>query len=313
MNSILNVIHTKNLPNGTYYTFATSFSANVSEADDIKTLLGNDFIEYNRLRMLVEQHLEWVNKSPDTELIVAADKRLDAAITGLTAQTNAATRDLDPAKVEAARLLLVMLKNYKDTVKKAYDDEIASANAILNHLNGDCNGYITTLSFNNWTVEIQTSLNGLVTLIAHRDAHNAQKPESNVRDIRKQMDVIYHRMVLKINSAAILGNMPSILILISKLNPEIDRLNSQYHHNKSDISFCEPAPIKEQSYTGIAITPLPEVYYTTEKLGTIKLELGKDYNLSYKNNINIGNAECTIIGKSRYRGKKTVTFIIAHI
>ncbi|MDR2764281.1 MAG: DUF6261 family protein [Tannerella sp.] len=311
MNSILNVIHTKTLPNGTYYTFARSFTNGVAEAPDIVALLGNDYVEYNLLEALVEQHLEWVNKSPDTELIVVADKRLDAAITGLTAQTNAATRDLDPVRAESARLLLVMLKNYRDAVRKAYDDEIASANAILNHLNGDCSAYVTMLGFNNWTVEIQTSLEELVSLIAHRDAHNAQKPESNVRDIRKQMDIIYHRMVKKINSAAILGNMPSVFTLITKLNPEIDRLNAQYHHAKYDIAACEPAPIKQQVYTGQPVTPMPDVLYVTEKSGTVKLELGKDYNLSYKNNVNVGNAECTITGKAKYRGKKTVTFIIA--
>jgi hypothetical protein len=303
----------KNLPNGTYYTFACSFSDDVAEEPEIVTLLGNDLVEYNQLETLVGKHLEWVNKSPDTELIVSADKRLDAAITGLIVQTNAATRDLDPMRAEAARQLLVMLKNYKHVANKAYDDEIALASAILNHLNGDCLTYVNTLGFASWTVEIQTSLDELVNLIARRDAHNALKPESNIKEIRLKMDVIYHRMTSTINAAARLGTMPSVYRLIEKLNPEIDRLNAQYHRAKYDIATCEPAPISQQVYTGEAVTPLPEVLYTTEKTGTIKLSLGKDYNLSYKNNVNVGNAECIIKGKGKYKGKKTVTFIIARI
>jgi hypothetical protein len=311
--SILSVINTRNLPNGTYYTFAVSFSKNVAASSEIVTLLGNDLVDYNSLESLMGQHLIWVTKSPDTELIVLADKRLDAAITGLVAQTNAATRDLIPEKAEAARLLLVMLNNYKKVATKAYDDEIALATAILNHLLGDCLGYVETLDFNVWTVEIQASLQEFTALIARRDAHNATKPEGNIKEIRRKMDILYHSMTSKINSASLLGTTPSVYTLISELNPEIDRLNNQYSRAKSDIAACEPHPIAQQAYTGEPITPLPEVFYTSEKTGTVKLVLGKDYNLAYKNNTNVGNAECIIKGKGKYKNKKIVTFIIVHI
>jgi uncharacterized linocin/CFP29 family protein len=56
---------------------------------------------------------------------------------------------------------------------------------------------------------------------------------------------------------------------------------------------------------------VPEVLFVTPKDGTLKLELGKDYNVSYKNNVNVGNATCIIHGKGAYKGRKMVTFIIA--
>ncbi|MDR1170629.1 MAG: hypothetical protein LBK97_07340 [Prevotellaceae bacterium] len=55
---------------------------------------------------------------------------------------------------------------------------------------------------------------------------------------------------------------------------------------------------------------MPEVFYVTPK-GTLKLVPGKDFNITCKNNVNAGNAECTIHGKGGYRGHKTVTFISA--
>jgi hypothetical protein len=45
--------------------------------------------------------------------------------------------------------------------------------------------------------------------------------------------------------------------------------------------------------------------------GAVELELGKDYNLTYKNNVHVGNATLTIHGKGKYEGSKTVTFIIS--
>jgi hypothetical protein len=51
------------------------------------------------------------------------------------------------------------------------------------------------------------------------------------------------------------------------------------------------------AYTGYPITPLTKVVYVTPHEGTIKLELGKDYNLSFTNNIKAGNSQCTLTGK----------------
>jgi hypothetical protein len=35
-----------------------------------------------------------------------------------------------------------------------------------------------------------------------------------------------------------------------------------------------------------------------------------NYNLTFDHNTEAGNAECTIRGKGRYKGRKTVTFVI---
>jgi hypothetical protein len=307
-NISLTTLHLGVLPNGTYHTYAQSFNNAVVQSPETVTILGNDLVEYNSQNSLIGQHIDWINKSPDTDLIAAADKRLDSSITGLRAQTAAATRDLDPTKADAAKQLLVVLNNYKKASKKAYDNEIALAQAILNHLNTDCNGYINILGFSGWMFEMQAALDELSALIARRDAHNALKPSGNIREIRISMDKCYHRMTKKINSAAILGTAPSVYTLITGLNPEIDRLNTQYHRAKQDISDCHVEQIDPQEHTGEPVTPVPGVYSGGKEPS--KLELGKDYNIAYKNNIQPGNADCIIRGKGKYRGKKTVTFII---
>ena len=58
--------------------------------------------------------------------------------------------------------------------------------------------------------------------------------------------------------------------------------------------------------TGSEIKPLPEV-----KDGEKTLELGTDYELSYDNNINVGNsAKVKVIGKGNYKGEVTINFSI---
>ena len=72
----------------------------------------------------------------------------------------------------------------------------------------------------------------------------------------------------------------------------------------ADIGI-EIAPIPDQTFTGTAITPEPDIKY-----GTIVLKKDVDYTLSYTNNINVGSATLTITGKGNYRDTKTINFNI---
>ena len=63
--------------------------------------------------------------------------------------------------------------------------------------------------------------------------------------------------------------------------------------------------IADCAYNGTAKRPKPVV-----KLSDETLIYGKDYTLTYKNNIKVGTAKVTIKGKGNYTGSKTVTFKI---
>lgn len=77
----------------------------------------------------------------------------------------------------------------------------------------------------------------------------------------------------------------------------------------SDHTIIEP--IETQSYNnGQAITPLPVVFFREKGKPNIKLEFTTDYYLSYKQNKEAGMASLTIHGKGKYKGKKSVVFII---
>ena len=71
------------------------------------------------------------------------------------------------------------------------------------------------------------------------------------------------------------------------------------------INEAEVTGITNKVYTGKALTQTPVL-----KIGSDKLEMGKDYTLSYKNNKNAGTATMTITGKDVYSGTMTKTFKI---
>lgn len=74
---------------------------------------------------------------------------------------------------------------------------------------------------------------------------------------------------------------------------------------RKDIANLTMNEIEEQVYTGIKIVPDLEVID-----GTKQLTKGSDYELKYKDNIDVGNATITVTGIGNYTGMKTVNFTI---
>lgn len=63
--------------------------------------------------------------------------------------------------------------------------------------------------------------------------------------------------------------------------------------------------VSDQTWSGSALTPSPKV-----NAGGVTLVEGRDYTVSYRNNINAGIATATITGKGGYEGAKNVMFLI---
>jgi hypothetical protein len=71
-------------------------------------------------------------------------------------------------------------------------------------------------------------------------------------------------------------------------------------------------PIDTQPYVeNRPATPVPVVHYREDDKETVRLSLGKDFDVTYKNNDKVGMAELTIHGKGDYKGQKGTTFRIA--
>ncbi len=85
--------------------------------------------------------------------------------------------------------------------------------------------------------------------------------------------------------------------------------NNNNDDNSGNVNYISNATITldktNYTYDGKAKTPSVIV-----KLDGKTLVLNTDYTVSYSNNINIGTAKVTIIGKGNYTGSKTTSFII---
>ncbi|GAB2607827.1 hypothetical protein GCM10026987_02010 [Belliella aquatica] len=82
-------------------------------------------------------------------------------------------------------------------------------------------------------------------------------------------------------------------------------LTSTFEIESKSLEDAEIGEIATQSYTGSPLTPS-----VTVKDGTVSLEEGKDFTVSYTDNINVGTATVTVTGIGNYAGTLTSTFEI---
>ncbi|MDR1338961.1 MAG: DUF6261 family protein [Prevotellaceae bacterium] len=300
----------KFLPNEAHYKFFDRAWEEVAAAgSSVQSALGTLSGELNDWFVKETACVEWVYKSALTASIADAERHLNKTLLGLSAQVRGARYDSNPVVASAAKRLYIMLKSYGYVSRKPYLQEIGATKAIIVHLKDDMAPDVQSAGVSRWTMEIQTALNDFVNLFEQREAQMLNKPEQGFPEVRRGIENVWRRIVVLVNAGASLNTSPEFAALINRLNPEIKYLNGEFHRVRHSIAAAELSPIEKQPYTGKPCTPVPEVLYVTPK-ETLRLVLGKDFNVTYKNNVNAGNAECTIHGKGGYRGLKTVTFII---
>ncbi|MDR2385001.1 MAG: DUF6261 family protein [Tannerella sp.] len=307
-------LHFRNLPNAAHYNYCKRVSAEFADSPGaLIQALGQLPAEFNTWLAEETKQMEWVRKSILTEQIREADHRMDHALTALRMQVHAQEYHPRKAYAEAAHRVYTMLQNYKDVNRKPYEEQEGDVQIILQQLQSGGAYYndASTLGLGALRNELQASYTLFRELLAQRDEKSLLKPEKSFKEVRAEIENVYHKITAIIDAGALMNISSAYGTFIDHLNPEIKRLNDEYHRVKYNIANSEPEPLQPQLYTGKPLTPSTfKVLYVTPNDGTITLELGKDYNLTFKDNIEVGNAECTIHGKGAYEGKKTVTFVI---
>lgn len=302
----------RSLPNAAHFNFCTEVSLELATSPSTVTSpLGQLIPQFNGFLNEEKSLMEWIKKDVLTKKIEDADYRLDHALTAIRAMARAQEYSLVQNIAEAAQRVYVMLMGYGDVSKRPYEEEEGDIRAILNQLNGAYVGDVSTLGLSPQVNELQAAFTAFEQLLTQRDDKSLKKPERTFREVRRDIEKVYHQVETIVNAGAIIGTATAAFItFINHLNPEIERLNGEFHRVRHDISDAQPEQIQPQTYTGRPLTPVPKVLYVTKSDGTIQLELGRDFDVSYYDNIEVGVARCMIHGKGAYKGSKTVTFVI---
>jgi hypothetical protein len=97
----------------------------------------------------------------------------------------------------------------------------------------------------------------------------------------------------------------TLVTLFNKTN-DVRKKYSALSPAKINLAGAVTEPLPTHTYTGKAITPIPVLYYEGKEL-----TFAVDFSLTYKNNVEVGEATVIMHGKGRFNGQHIRKFNIA--
>ncbi|MDR3245142.1 MAG: DUF6261 family protein [Prevotellaceae bacterium] len=294
-----------------HFQFMKLFTQLLDRFPVIKSLVVTLYALFVDLLAQESQLVDAERGSAFSHLIAEADARIDRTVVGINSTVNAGLHHFDPVVVASAERIHVRMKAFGNIEGKSYEGESAAVGILIDDLRGKFSGDVTLLSLAVWIDELEAAHVNFDQLFEQRNVEWADKPDTGLRDIRRQMDDTYRQMTERIAAAATLDDTGTFTEFVRQLDREITYFNEHSpHHARKDISNVAVGDIPPQTHTGEQVIVIPDVFYTEEGQQTVKLVFAKDFTVTYRNNVEVGTAELVLHGKGRYRGSKTVTFNI---
>jgi hypothetical protein len=302
-------IRFKNLRNEAHYEFLVVVNNLLIKFPMVMTLVNLFYSGFVTLLEKESQLVDAAKKSPLTDRLAEADKRIDGDIFAIRNIVKAMMKHFDAMVAEAARELNIRLKNFGNIRQKPYEEESAAVQLLVRDLQTTFAQQVQIVGLEQWVPELAAAEAEFTTLFEQRNTEEADRPQGGMKDVRKEIEDVYKKMTAAIQNDLNTNGDFNCGEFTVELNREIRYFQEHAHHRTQyDIAEATIESIGDQDFTDRQIIVIPTVWY-----GHKQLVLATDFNVTYKNNIMPGNAELTIHGIGDFKGKKTVTFNIIGI
>jgi hypothetical protein len=300
----------RQLPAMAHYSYCRMVSEKLSGASaELLAMLGTLPDEFNQLLETEEILAGRTKKSFVTTKIAQSRQRMNRALVAIRMQVHAAQHRSEENVTEAARRLYNMLQNYGYVYRKTISSSMGATSAIVRHLTGDRAEDAALVGLEAQTVELREAGRELRQMLNRRNKESVGKPRESLKSVMHSIEKVYHRITTLVDAGATAGISPDFPAFIDSLNPRIEALRKTFHRVRYSLRYAQPEGIPPQTYTGQPITPTPVVSFTLHG-ERLLLQLGKDYNITYRDNTKRGVAQCIFHGKGMFTGRRMVTFSI---
>lgn len=238
--------------------------------------------------------------------IKQANAICDATLEDIKRSVKAGSKSTIAAKAPAGELLKHFLNAFWDVDKKPIMSQISMTGELLARYTADTalQQAAQTLSIAELFVALSQQNNTLSELYSQRLAEYAGSTPA-ASDLRLNVEEDYNAVcdvVLRTVNAD-----PSVDALVTLFN-QMDSIRKKYSAllpAKIDLAHAITELIPSQIYTGRAITPIPVLYYDGQEL-----VFARDFSVTYKNNVEVGEATVIMHGKGKFTGKHIRKFNI---
>ena len=164
-----------------------------------------------------------------TKKITAEDEIRDKLITGIEQGAVFYTYHFNLEYAEAGSLLLQQIKKYGTAVARMnYQAETAALNDFIDNAknNDKLKAAITLLGLNQWIDKLEESNNRFNDLYIGRIKEKAEKPDLNLKELRKQTAEQYKELIKHTEANALINPSQLYDTLIKQVNNLIDKYNN---------------------------------------------------------------------------------------
>ena len=182
----------RNLRNEEWYEAHTDFKKEVLRYGPEALGLQNLWLRYIPLYNKADKLLEVTPKSALTKDVEDADKKRDEVFQGLYALVKGSQKQPNENKLNAARRLFIVLKEYRnDILHSTYNQESGALRNLLQDLTGPRAADVTLLGFGDWTTALSQAEQNFRAVYDERRYESVAKPKEDFKLIRTRMDTLY--------------------------------------------------------------------------------------------------------------------------
>jgi hypothetical protein len=246
------------------------------------------------------------HRSPLTELIRKANDDCDTSINEIKRTAKVGEQSAIPAKAAAGKELMFFLKPFWQLNKEPMVSQIGITEELLRRYNNQPQLQIAAQNLG--IVELFTALtqqNSLLDMLYNQrlNEYSVESPAAShlISVVAEDYNSVCTIVVKAVNVEPV---QQSILELFHKMD-DLRKKYSVLSPTRINIRLAITELIPTQKYTGKVITPIPVAYYEG-----VELAFAKDFNVTYKHNIEVGEATAILHGKGKFTGSHERQFNI---
>jgi predicted DNA-binding protein YlxM (UPF0122 family) len=248
-----------------------------------------------------------------TELIEEKDRQRDALFAEIKRTAKTGQQSSLPAIAAAGNKMVEFLHPFWETGSERMMSQTTQIQLIETRYNADASLAAAAMTLG-ITVQTQTFFSTNAELLAlYNERLNimseiVETPAAS--SLRKEVVASYSEFCSAVEITLSATPAEALQLLFNEMN-DIRRKYISRLPVPLDEKHTSVAPIENQEYTGEHITPLPKVFYQTDK-ELRELVFAQDFTVTYRNNVDVGEAKLLIHGKGKYSKQYTTSFHIIH-
>jgi hypothetical protein len=238
----------------------------------------------------------------------------DGLFSEIKRESKAGEQSSLPATAAAGGKMVVFLKPFWNIDREPIMSQSAQIKIINTRYNADSSlqQAAATLGINSQMQSLFSTNNTLESLYNQRLAEMGTIELPSATSMKSEVVAAYDEFCETIEiTYSVQSSVTALQVLFNEMN-SIRRKYAARLPVPLDGEHTSVAPVDDQIYTGRHLTPLPRVFYRTDDGKLIELVFSQDYTVTYRNNVEVGEAHLIVHGKGKYSGSYVTTFHIIH-